>query len=340
MNLQPLKIPAGWSVEWNLLTDIDPTENSIHQFTGSSLLLINSPTRLKAIDVSWRPEGDINGFYQLQVICLLPNFNSKTNTIEYEGIWETPELEFSTKNRLELVDKLNHLLFYLKPYQDTRILLKPGVVDKPNEALRQELLASGLTKEVVTNIIASNHKKLQELLLNHEAVAYADVEKLSQQGATKGVKNKAKQLLNSKQFKTQNLEALSSQVDKAKLITTITNKMEAVLTALQHLKPEKEFTLKTYEPNGYWSFHWKSTKLWKTEHHLKEWFSISLYPTQNGFSLSGTHEIKDIFEQLADRYFLYEEKTIEIFFKIIDEIVKEIKEAILKAIDQQFDASF
>ncbi len=43
--------------------------------------------------------------------------------------------------------------------------------------------------------------------------------------------------------------------------------MEAVLTELQHLKPEKEFTLKTYEPNGYWIFHWKSTKLWKTEHY-------------------------------------------------------------------------
>jgi len=116
MNLQPLKIPSGWSVEWNLLTDTDPTKDTIHEFAGSSLLLINSPTRLKAIDVSWQPEGDINGAYQLQVINLLPKFNNKTNTIEYEGIWETPELEFSTRNRLELVNKINHLLFTLKPY--------------------------------------------------------------------------------------------------------------------------------------------------------------------------------------------------------------------------------
>lgn len=339
MNLQPLKIPAGWSVEWNLLTDTDPTEDTIHEFTGSSLLLISSHTRLKAIDVSWRPEGDINGAYQLQVICLLPKFNTKTNALDYEGVWEAPELEFSTQNRLELVDKLNHLLFYLKPYTDTRILLQPGVVDEPNEAIRQELLTNDLTKEVVERIMTSNHKKLQELLLDHKAVSYADVEKLSKEGATKGVKNKAKQLLNSKQFRNLKSEA-SSEVDKAKLISSITNKMEAVLAELQHLKPEKKFTLKTHEPNGYWSFHWKSTKLWKTEHYLKEWFTVSLYGNSDAFSLSGSHSIKDVFEQLEEGHFLYKEKTIETLHKMINTIEKQTKEAVLKAIDQQFDPGF
>lgn len=339
MNLQPLKIPAGWSVDWNLLTDTDSTEDTIHEFTGSSLLLISSHTRLKAIDVSWRPEGDINGAYQLQVIYLLPKFNTKTNTLDYEGVWETPELEFSTKNRLELVDKLNHLLFYLKPYTDTRILLQPGVVDEPNEAIRQELLDNGLTEELVEKIIASNHKKLQELLLDHKAVSYPDVEKLSQDGATKGVKNKAKQLLNSKRFRNQKSET-SSDADKAKLISAITNKMEAILAELQQLKPEKEFTLKTHEPNGYWSFHWKSTKLWKTEHYLKEWFTISLYGNSDAFSLSGSHNIKDIFEQLEDGHFLYKEKTIETLFKMLDAIEKQTKSSVLKAVEQQFDPSF
>jgi len=339
MNLQPLKIPAGWSVEWNLLTDTDPTEDTIHEFTGSSLLLISSHTRLKAIDVSWQPEGDINGAYQLQVIYLLPKFNTKTNTLDYEGVWEAPELEFSTKNRLELVDKLNHLLFYLKPYTDTRILLQPGVVDEPHEAIRQELLTNDLTEELVKKIMASNHKKLQELLLDHKAVSYADVEKLSKEGATKGVKNKAKQLLNSKQFRNLKSE-VSSNVDKTKLISSITNKMEAVLAELQQLKPEKEFTLKTHESNGYWSFHWKSTKLWKTEHYLKEWFTVSLYGNSDAFSLSGSHSIKDVFEQLEEGHFLYKGKTIETLFKMLDTIEKQTRDAVLKAIDQQFDSSF
>ena len=338
MNLQPLKIPSGWSVEWNLLTETNPTKETIHEFTGS-LLLLNSPTRLKAIDVSWRPEGDINGAYQLQVICLLPKFNYKTNTLEYEGIWETPELEFSTKNRLELVEKINRLLFTLKSYTDTRILLKPGVVDEPNEAIRQELLTNGLTPEITTKIIASNHKKLQELILDHKAVSFVDVEKLSQEGASKGVKNKATQLLNSKQFRNQKPET-ASKVDKPKLISTITSKMEAVLAELQNLNPEREFTLTIYEPNGYWIFHWKSTKLWKTEHYLKEWFSVSLYGDIDTFSLSGHHGIKDVFEQLEDKHFLYEEKTVEALFKIVDTIEKQIKEAVLKSIDQQFDPSF
>ncbi|MBU2940523.1 hypothetical protein KO494_13325 [Lacinutrix sp. C3R15] len=201
MNLQPLKIPSGWTVEWNLLTETDPTLETIHEFTGSSLLLINSSIRLKAIAVSWRPEGDIHGAYQLQVICLLPKFNEKTNIMEYEGLWEIPELAFNTKSRLELVEKINQLLFTLKPYKDTRILLKPGVVDKDNEALRQKLL-TGVTTNVVRKIIESKHKVLQDLLLNHKDVSKTIIEKLLLSGASKGVKNKAQQLLNSKRFKT------------------------------------------------------------------------------------------------------------------------------------------
>lgn len=198
MNLQPLKIPSGWSVEWNLLTDTDPTEDTIQEFTGSSLLLLNSPTRLKAIDVSWRPEGDINGAFLLQVIYLQPRFNPKTNIMEYEGLWETPEVEFTTNSRNVLVEKINQLLFTINPYTDPRILLKPGVVDEPNEALRQELIHSGLSQKLIDDIIASQHKILQDLLLSHQKINRQLVEKLARNGASKGVRNKASQLLKNK----------------------------------------------------------------------------------------------------------------------------------------------
>lgn len=199
-NLQPLKIPPGWSVEWNLLTETNPTEKTIHEFDGSLLLLISS-TRLKAIEVSWKPACDINGAYELLVIHLLPKFNLKTHTIEYEGIWESPELEYMTKSRVELVDQINNLLFFLKPYQDKRILLLPGVVDEPNEAIRQALITNGLTTEIFSKILASNHKELQNLVLDYKNIDKYAVETLAQHGATKGVKNKAKQLLNSKKFR-------------------------------------------------------------------------------------------------------------------------------------------
>ncbi len=339
MNLQPLKIPAGWFVAWNLLTDRDPAIDTIHEFTGSSLLLINSPTRLKAIDVSWRPEGDLDGAYQVQVICLLPKFNSKTNTLEYEGIWETPELIFCTKSRPELVEKVNHLLFSLEPFTDPRILLKPGIVDEPNEAIRQELLIAGLTGDVAAKIIASQHKVLQDLMLNHQDISKELVEKLVQSGAGKGVKNKAGQLLNSKRFKNHKRVQLPG-VDKAKLITAITTKMETVLKELQNKKPEKDFTLKMNEANGYWSFHWKSTKYWKTGHYLIEWFSLSLYPVKERFSLMGSHTIKDIFEQLEDRHFLYKDKSLEALFKMIAGIEKQTQKAVLKSVEQEFDPDF
>ena len=94
----------------------------------------------------------------------------------------------------------SQLLLTLKPYKDSRILLKPGVVDEVNESIRQELLL-GLTSNVVIKVIESNHKILQDLLLDHQAITKAVVENLAKNGITKGVKNKAKQLLNSKRFK-------------------------------------------------------------------------------------------------------------------------------------------
>jgi hypothetical protein len=199
LNLQSLKIPAGWTVEWNVFTETDPTEENIHEFSGN-LLLLNSSTRLKAIELCWTPEEDINGRFQLKVINLEPHFNAKTNEMEYEGLWGSPDLEYETKDRLEVVAKINELLFFLKAFKDQRILFKPGVVDVENEKIRQELLSKGLTNEISLKIIKSNHKKLQGLLLDHRNILKETVITLAEFGASKGVKNKAKQLLSSKRF--------------------------------------------------------------------------------------------------------------------------------------------
>lgn len=200
MDLQPLKIPAGWAVEWNLLTETDPTPSTIHEFSGN-LLLVNSASRLKAIEVSWQPECDITGQYQLVVICLLPVFNPRTYHMEFDGMWEHPELKFHTKSRTELVHKINDLLCYLKPFKDPRILLKPGVVDLPNETLRQDLLKHGPDPQIIERIMSSQHKKLQDLLLEHLEISKSVVEKIASEGVSKGLRNKAAELLNSHRFK-------------------------------------------------------------------------------------------------------------------------------------------
>ena len=61
MNLQPLRIDAGWLVSYNQLYEVDPTSGFEPYFDGSSLLILRNNARLKLIDVQWRPEQDLNG---------------------------------------------------------------------------------------------------------------------------------------------------------------------------------------------------------------------------------------------------------------------------------------
>lgn len=198
---QALQIPAGWNIEWNQLMDEDPSEENIHEFTGSSLWFASSPNRLRCIDVNWKPEGNIDGSFHLNVVNLVPQFNPRKNEMEYVGLWENPAFEFQTKNRLELVEKLEELLFLLKPYVDERILLKPGIVDEENEKLRLSLIHKGPTKESVVAIIKSNNTVLQNCLLDHPKIDIETLHMLREQCSTKALLNRVNQLLNSKKFR-------------------------------------------------------------------------------------------------------------------------------------------
>lgn len=130
----------------------------------------------------------------------------------------------------------------------------------------------------------------------------------------------------------------NSNIDQ--LILALTKSMQTILLTLQERMPEKEFTLRSNEANAYWAFHWNSTKLFKTEHPVKEWFSVTLYPQQTGFSLDGTHEIKDVFEQLGETHFKYEEPSILEIYQKLDKAEKQIQKAVIQAVDQKFDPSY
>jgi hypothetical protein len=108
--LQPLRITAGWNIEWNLFYEIDVTEESIHYFDSSSLLHISNHNILKAIDLDFRPEKDINGYFYLRVINLTAVENPKTKEIDYSGDWENLHFEFRSKNRIEIVEQIERLL--------------------------------------------------------------------------------------------------------------------------------------------------------------------------------------------------------------------------------------
>ena len=86
MKLQPLRVQAGWKIKYNLFTEVDPSEENIHEFQGSSLLSMHHESANRLIDLSWRPELDVNGRYILVVLNTLEIFNPNNNTIELASI--------------------------------------------------------------------------------------------------------------------------------------------------------------------------------------------------------------------------------------------------------------
>ena len=201
MKLQPLRVQAGWKITYNLFTEIDPTEENIDEFQGSSLLMIHHESANRLIDLSWRPERDINGRYILVVLNTLEVFNPKNNTLELDVDWNNPHLEFESKSRAVIVEKLEQLMIVMKPYEDRRILKNRGVLDQPSESFRVELENHGLNKEVAERIIAEGNKKIQDILLDHPEISKPILDSLADKGCTKGVKKKALQKLKSKKYR-------------------------------------------------------------------------------------------------------------------------------------------
>ena len=201
MNLQPLRIDAGWLVSYNQLYEVDPTSGFEPYFDGSSLLILRNNARLKLIDVQWRPEQDLNGEYQVQVLNFVENFNSKTNNFDSDPNWENPFLTFVTKSRYTLVNKLEELLRTLPVFEDPRMTIRRGVVDELSESYRLKLLKNGISTELIKNIIEKGGANIQNLTLDHTEITREILLKFAKNGITKKVKNKANQNLNNKRFR-------------------------------------------------------------------------------------------------------------------------------------------
>jgi hypothetical protein len=65
LELQPLRIPAGWSVEWNSLHLTKKVEDG--DFGGSSIFRAVNRGRRFSVDVEFQPEFDPTGHFQLTV---------------------------------------------------------------------------------------------------------------------------------------------------------------------------------------------------------------------------------------------------------------------------------
>ncbi|MEK8129436.1 hypothetical protein WMW72_16130 [Paenibacillus filicis] len=99
--LLPLRIPSSWEISYNSLVELDPShlkdeEEKWRNFT-EDLLQIKHIKYNILLDVGWYPESDPNGSYGLE---LIKNHD-----------WRNPLVSFDTKNRDELVEKIEFLLW-------------------------------------------------------------------------------------------------------------------------------------------------------------------------------------------------------------------------------------
>lgn len=111
-NLQPLRIPGGWTVAFNKFEKTDPEELSeqdekwLYSFNEDILYMYSDVSRKQnkqtenqrlGIDLGWYPDGEPNGSFKLLAIL---NEN-----------WEKPLLEFSSRSKEEIVRTLEKWLF-------------------------------------------------------------------------------------------------------------------------------------------------------------------------------------------------------------------------------------
>jgi len=97
--LQPLRLQAGWNVEFNNFCECEPDscEDFGGYFVEDLLQLTNSKFNL-IIDLGWYPDSDENGGYKL---FLIKNYN-----------WEKPLEYFESRDTKAIVDKIEYWTNY------------------------------------------------------------------------------------------------------------------------------------------------------------------------------------------------------------------------------------
>lgn len=111
-DLQPLRIPPGWTIVINKLENLEPEELDadderwLGTFTEDILYLHTKRKRKRnkqveeqtlAIDLGWYPDSEPTGKFRL--VALL-NDN-----------WQSPLLEFSSRSKQEIVEVIEQWLF-------------------------------------------------------------------------------------------------------------------------------------------------------------------------------------------------------------------------------------
>ena len=103
--LQPLRIQAGWKVEYNSFTDYDielHNRNEMFSYLVEDLLQLSFHKEVSSvsliIDLGWYPSGDTNGSYKLYLVK--------------DSNWSAPLEIFETKSKSEVVSKIEYWVCY------------------------------------------------------------------------------------------------------------------------------------------------------------------------------------------------------------------------------------
>lgn len=112
LNLQPLRIPANWTIKLNKLTDIDPEtlapedENWLFAFNEDIIYMESQISRKRdrqleeqklGIDLGWYPDGEPEGSFLLQAVL--------------NEDWVDPLMKFSSRSKDEIVKTLEKWLW-------------------------------------------------------------------------------------------------------------------------------------------------------------------------------------------------------------------------------------
>lgn len=195
---QPLRISTGWKLERNLFFAVDPSKDTMGYFVRY-LLFLSNEQRNQYIELEWFPEDDPNGEYRINVYHLINRYCEYTNQIK-STTKDEPHLVFKSKKRLEVVAKIEELMFLLDDFKDPSILKEPGIVDENLDALRLQL-EQEYTNTIAKKICETNHSVLQHILIENNEVTKDILLFLVEKGASKKIKNIAKTKLTNKKYK-------------------------------------------------------------------------------------------------------------------------------------------
>ncbi|MDE6591850.1 MAG: hypothetical protein K2K57_02145 [Oscillospiraceae bacterium] len=104
--LQPLRIPGGWNVKYNMFSEYDPDKDGAEYFYELNEDLMQLKNKNMLIDLGWYPEGDIKGSYKLVLV----------DTVK-DSPFESPLEVFASRSKQEIIKKLEYWItpgFYSK----------------------------------------------------------------------------------------------------------------------------------------------------------------------------------------------------------------------------------